>query len=495
MPSMSHPADPTAADVRKDPRILEALLLAGAALATVLHGALVLRGLSLQPWVDELQAAVMALHPLRDQIAGHHMAGNWLHEAVTRLLHVHSGLAPLTAARSAGLVAWAAVHTLALRSLRGTPGGWPRWLLLAGTSGLLAWWTPDAKTYGWFAFWSLLAWGRAVRPKDSAWLWLVLGLGPVLAHWGVLVPVAASLLIRRPTTPRVLAWAAPGLGLFALEVLVFAGAGFLPLLRVGSSPPATWWAETDAIVRWLSGGHGGAWLGMGALLVVALTGRTLATAVWTGAAIAQIGLHVALAGAAPVRYLAWWLPAVWLAAAESRVRLATPLLLLAAAMQIGALQAVAEEPTRPGPSLDAEAVARELRAAGATAVVFDPTGIFGDAMLSFAGPVTPVARVLAPQQAAASCRWLRYDACGNEAYGDASMALGEDSGLWLLIPDMPVAPRAGWFPWWTRPTRGPLAERIPGARAVRGAALIPAAAVPAGRLQSWLGRPSAPDMR
>ena len=112
--------------------------LAAAGLAALLvHG--------LQPWIDEIQAATMALHDWRLQIAGHHMAGNALHEALVWLLHA-LGLAPLAAARTAGLIAWGVLHVVALRHLRHNEGAPLRWLLLAGRSALLAGGTPDGKT-------------------------------------------------------------------------------------------------------------------------------------------------------------------------------------------------------------------------------------------------------------------------------------------------------------------------------------------------------------
>lgn len=473
----------------------EVALVVGATVAVLVHAGLVLRGMGQQPWVDEIQATVMALHPLVDQFAGHHMAGNWLHEWLTKLLHVTFRLEPLTAARTAGLVAWASVHALAIRTLRSVPGGQRRWLLLAGSSALLAWWTPDAKTYGWFAFWGLLAWQRTQGQADRARDWLILGLGPLLAHWGVVVPLAASLLIRPPQRLRTLLWALPGLATAAAEMAVFAAGDFLPLLRVGARPAASWAAEIYAVVRWMAGGGGGAWLGMAALLAAAAARRRRAVLVWVLVGVAQIGLHVALAGTAPVRYLAWWLPPIWLAAAQSPTRRAAPLLLLAALLQIGGLRAVAESPTRPGPGLDADAVAKALGAADAQRVLFDPTGVFGDAMLGFAAPITPIAQVLAPPHAAESCRWLRYPIC-REALLTADAPIdGNDPGLWLLIPDMAQTPRAGWFPWWIPPSRGPLGEGIPGRVAVRGAVLIPAAAVPAEQLQQWRQQPAASPMR
>jgi hypothetical protein len=436
----------------------------------------------------------MALHDWRLQVAGHHMAGNALHEALISLLHA-LGLAPLAAARTAGLIAWGVLHAVALRQLRHNEGAPLRWLLLAGSCALLAWWTPDGKTYGWFALWGLLAWLRTIDGDGRRRTWFVLGLGPLLAHWGTVVPIVASLAARRPTRLRSVAWALPGMAVAAAEFGVFAQSGFLPLLRVGAFPAAGWGEELDAIVRWVGGGGWWSYIGVALLIVLAARTRRTGFLIWTCAAALQVGLHVALAGTAPVRYLAWWLPALWLSAAEARGHKVTVALLLVAALQVGGLRAVWDMPSRPGPSLDAAALANALTEIGPARVLFDLPGTFGDGLLAFAGPVTAVATVLAPPHAAESCRWLRYAACADAVWIDPTVLDPAAPDLWLLIPDMPQQPRAGWFPWWEPPTRGPLGESLPGRRAVRGAILIPAAVLPAAQWQAWATAPPGPAAR
>lgn len=470
------------------------VLAAASLVALLAHGALVVQGMGAQPWIDEIQAAAMALHAWRLQIAGHHMAGNALHEAIVSLLHA-LGLAPLVAARTAGLVAWAALHTVAWRHLRNIDGAVLRWFLLAGSSALLAWWTPDGKTYGWFALWGLLAWLRTIDGDDRRRTWFVLGLGPLLAHWGTIVPILASLAVRRPVRLRSVAWALPGIAVAAVEFGVFAQSGFLPLLRVGASPAAGWGEELDAIIRWVGGGGWWSYIGVALLLILAFRARRRGVLIWTCAAVAQVGLHVALAGAAPVRYLVWWLPPLWLSAAEVRGRAATAALLLIAVLQFSGLRAVSESPAPPGPSLDAAALAATLAEIGGARVLFDLPGTFGDGLLAFAGPATSVATVLAPPHAAESCRWLRYAACSRAVWVDPATLNPNDTDLWLLIPDMPRQPRAGWFPWWEPTTRDPLGESLPGRRAIRGAVLIPAAALPSSLWEAWSTRPPGPAAR